>query len=224
MTLEEKERMMRESEQTQRMKTQGELVPERRSLASMSTSSTHSGSSSISPNPNVPLMTMTPTPVSNMSNPSSAFLKDLTSQLLDSTPSMSSTTSSFSSIPTSQTMPSLLRPSAPIMQPQPAAMPMRPAMHFSSTNNHVDLTSSLLNNINSLGGRTQPTASMPMNAMMPSMPTPFFNQTIPTTTPSTNSLFSPPPPPGSTVVKGTNGTMNMTRSKTAASELDDLFN
>ena len=47
LTLEEKERMMRESEHSQRMKAQGDLVPERRSLASMASSSTTtSGTSS----------------------------------------------------------------------------------------------------------------------------------------------------------------------------------
>jgi hypothetical protein len=57
-----------------------------------------------------------------------------------------------------------------------------------------------------------------MNSMTtnPSIPTPFFNSG----TTNNGALFQPPPPPGSTVIKGA----NLPQPKTAASELDDLFN
>ena len=196
---------MRESEQTQRMKSQGELVPERRVASSTTTNS------------NIPLMAMTPISASSStassSNPSAAFLKDLTSSLFDQ--SAPNPAQSMYGMSTSQTMPSLLRPAAPMI-PQP---PIRPAMNFSSSSNTTDLTSSLMNNLNILGSRS-PTGSttVPMNAMANASP--YFNSG-----PTNNgALFQPPPPPGSTVVKGVGGPANMTRSKTAASELDDLFN
>jgi hypothetical protein len=183
---------MRETEQTQRIKSQGELIPERKPPLSSLTNT----------NSNVPLMTLTPTPTS--SNSSSSFYKDLTSTLFDPNPPQSS--QPFYGMPTSQTMPSLIRPTIP-QQPQP------PRQNFSSSSNKTDLTSSLLNNINSLGSRPQ---TSPTTRPMNSMPTPFFNSG------STNNgaLFQPPPPPGSTVIKGA----NPVQPKTAASELDDLFN
>ena len=206
--------MMRESEQNQRIKSQGELVPERKAPLSALTNK----------NSNAPLMTLTPiTTSTTQSNSSSALYRDLTSSLFDpnapTSISSSSSSSASSSQPlygmsTSQTMPSLLRPTIP----QPQAQP-RPAMNFNSSSNKTDLTSSLLNNINSLGSRPQTSPSMrPMNAT-PSMPTPFFNA------PATNNgvLFQPPPPPGSTVMRGSN-VVTPAAPKSAASELDDLFN
>lgn len=210
MTLEEKERMMRESEQNQRIKSQGELVPERKAPLSSLTNN----------NSNAPLMTLTPTTASTtQSNSSSALYRDLTSSLFDpnAPTSISSSSQPLYGMSTSQTMPSLLRPTIPQPQTQP-----RPSMNFNSSSNKTDLTSSLLNNINSLGGRPQTSPSMrPMGSMntTPSMPTPFFNA------PATNNgvLFQPPPPPGSTVMKGSN-VVTPVAPKTAASELDDLFN
>ena len=200
--------MMRESEQTQRMKSQGDLLPERKSLASMSSTTTNS---------NIPLMAMTPISSSNTSNTSNNLYKDLTSSLFD--PMSSSSTHSLSSMSTSQTMPSLLRPTAPMAQPQ---APMRPTMNFSATSNRTDLTSSLLNNVNSFASRSQASPmGVPMNAMNSAMPSPYFNAG-----PSTGgALFQPPPAPGSMVMKGPGGSSNTAaRPKTAASELDDLFN
>jgi hypothetical protein len=53
-----------------------------------------------------------------------------------------------------------------------------------------------------------------------SMPSPYFNAG-----PTNNgALFQPPPPPGSAVIKGSTASSNVIRPKTAASELDDLFN
>jgi hypothetical protein len=201
---------MRESEQTQRMKSQVDLIPERRTVSSMSTTN----------NSNVPLMAMTPISASNSSNSSSAFFKDLTSTLFDPT-SMSTSTQSLTGLSSSQTMPSLVRPTAPMTMQQPTSAPVRPTLNFSSTSNRTDLTSSLLNNINSLGSRSQATSTgVPMNTMNSSMPSPYFNAG-----PSNNGVvFQPPPPPGSTIMKGSIGSSNMTRSKTATSELDDLFN
>ena len=200
---------MRESEQTQRMKSQGDLVPERRLAAPSTTSSTtHS---------NIPLMAMTPmsasTSTASSSNTSAMFLKDLTSSLFDQ--SAPTPAQSMYGMSTSQTMPSLLRPTAPMIPQQP----IRPAMNFSSSSNTTDLTSSLMNNLNILGSRSQTSSTaVPMNALANASP--YFNSG-----PTNNGgLFQPPPPPGSTVVKGTTGPTNMTRSKTAASELDDLFN
>jgi hypothetical protein len=193
---------MRESDQTQRMKSQGELVPERK-LPLSSLANTNS---------NIPLMTLTPTSSSTTtSNSSSAFLKDLTSSLFDQNPPPPPQSQPFYGMSTSQTMPSLIRPT--VLPPQ------RPTLNFSSSSNKTDLTSSLMTNINSLGSRPQTTpTSMPMNSMNTnsSMPSPYFN----TGTTNSGALFQPPPPPGSTVVKGS----NVTRPKTAASELDDLFN
>jgi hypothetical protein len=190
--------MMRESEQTQRMKSQGELVPERKTP--------------LSTNSNIPLMSMTPT-TTTTTNSSSAFYKDLTSTLFEQNSSYS--------MPTSQTMPSFIRPT--MAQQQQQQQPIRPILNFSSSTNKTDLTSSLLNNINSLGSRphTTPT-TRPMNSMNTnsSMTSPFFNSGTTNNAP----LFQPPPPPGSTVIKGSNIVSNVTQSKSAASELDDLFN
>lgn len=205
--------MMRESEQTQRMKSQGELMPERKPPLSSLTNT----------NSNAPLMTLTPMAASTTtSNSSSTLYKDLTSSLFDpNAPSAFSSSSSSQpmyGMSTSQTMPSLLRPTVPQTQPQ-----QRPPMNFTSlSSNKTDLTSSLLNNINSLGGRPQMSPSTrPMNSMpaSSSMAASFFN------TPSANNgaLFQPPPPPGSTVVKGSN-VPGPAAPKSAASELDDLFN
>jgi hypothetical protein len=53
-----------------------------------------------------------------------------------------------------------------------------------------------------------------------SMPSPYFNSG-----PTNNgALFQRPPAPGSTVIKGSTASSNAIRPKTAASELDDLFN
>lgn len=200
--------MMRESEQNQRMKSQGELVPERKAPLSSLTNN----------NSNAPLMTLTPmaAPTASSSNSSSALYRDLTSSLFDPNAPTSSS-QPFYGMSTSQTMPSLLRPTIPQPQTQP-----RPAMNFNSSSNKTDLTSSLLNNINSLGSRPQTSPSMrPMNSMSttPSMPAPFFNAP----TANNGALFQPPPPPGSTVMKGSN-VVTPTAPKSAASELDDLFN
>ncbi|CAF1318027.1 unnamed protein product [Adineta ricciae] len=208
LTLEEKERMMRETEQTQRMKSQGELIPDKKTpLASLPTTKS-----------NIPLMSMTPMSSLAASNSSSALYKDLTSSLFDPNSPQQASSSSFPSQPlygmtTSQTMPSLIRPT---ITPQ---QPIRPAMNFSSSSSSktTDLTSSLLNNINSLASRPQTSPSTtPMNANS-SMPTPYFNS-------NPGTLFQPPPPPGSTVIRGSITPSNTVRPKSAASELDDLFN
>lgn len=203
---------MRESEQSQRLKTQGDLVPERKPM-----------SGSLKPmNPNVPLMSMTPMTMSNTVN-SSSFAKDLSTSFLD--PLQPTSTSSFSSIPTSQTMPSLLRPTAPSMTQQltTTMAPIRAPMNFSSTSN-ADLTSSLMTNINSLTPRTQPSPTgVPMNSMNSSMSTPYFGSPLSN---NNSNLFQPPPPPGSTVIKGTINNVspsNPVQAKSAAAELDDLF-
>jgi len=190
---------MRESEQTQRMKSQGELIPERKIPLSSLANTTS----------NAPLMTLTPTPSTTTSNSSSAYFKDLTSSLFDQNPPPPPS-QPFYGMSTSQTMPSLIRPTIP---------QQRPTLNFSSSSNKTDLTSSLLNNINSLGSRPQTNpSSIPMNSMNTnsSMPSPYFNPRPA----NTGALFQPPPPPGSTVIKGS----NVTQPKSAASELDDLFN
>jgi hypothetical protein len=202
LTLEEKERIMRESEQTNRMKSQGEIKPERKTPLSSTTTATNS---------NIPLMAMTPIPTSNSST---AFYKDLTSSLFDQNPAPPPPSQPFYGMSTSQTMPSMLRP----IVPSSSMTQQRPTQNFSSSSNKTDLTSSLLNNINSLSTRPQtPSMNTTMNSAMPS---PYFNRG----TASTGSLFQPPPPPGSTVIKGSTLSSNVTQSKTAAAELDDLFN
>ncbi|CAF3566436.1 unnamed protein product [Rotaria sp. Silwood1] len=206
LTLEEKERIIRQTEQTQRMKSQGELIPERKTpLSSLSNT-----------NSNVPLMTMTPTASSTTaSNTSSTYFKDLTSSLFDPNPPKQS----FYGMSNSQTMPSLVRPTMTSLPQQQ----IRPTLNFSSSTNSTDLTSSLLNNINSLASRSQTTSTtIPMNSMATksSMPSPYFNSSATNTT----ALFQPPPPPGSTVIKGSTTSSNITHSKSASSELDDLFN
>ncbi|CAF1042211.1 unnamed protein product [Rotaria sp. Silwood1] len=206
LTLEEKERIIRQTEQTQRMKSQGELIPERKTpLSSLSNT-----------NSNVPLMTMTPTASSTTaSNTSSTYFKDLTSSLFDPNPPKQS----FYGMSNSQTMPSLVRPTMTSLPQQQ----IRPTLNFSSSTNSTDLTSSLLNNINSLASRSQTTSTtIPMNSMATksSMPSPYFNSGATNTT----ALFQPPPPPGSTVIKGSTTSSNITHSKSASSELDDLFN
>jgi len=188
--------MMRESEQNQRMKSQGDLVPDRKAPLSSLTNT----------NSNIPLMNLTPTPVSNTS---STLLKDLTSSLFDpNAPSIQMSQPFYGSgMSTSQTMPSLLRPTT--------QQPPRPPMNFSSSTNKTDLTASLLNNINSLGNRPpMNSSSVPMNAMNTNS---FFNANQTNNSP----LFQPPPPPGSTIIKGSTNTI---QTKSAASELDDLFN
>jgi len=156
---------------------------------------------------------MAMTPVATTSNSSSTIYKDLTSTLFNQNPPPPPS-QPFYGMSTSQTMPSLIRPTM-------AQQPIRPTLNFSSSSSKpTDLTSSLLNNINSLASRPQTTSSnIPMNANS-SMPSPYFNSG------TTNSgvLFQPPPPPGSTVIKGSTTSSNVTRPKTAASELDDLFN
>ena len=119
---------MRQSEQTQRMSSQGELIPERKIPMS----------SSAKQNSNVPLMAMTPTISSQTSsNSSSAIYKDLTSSLFDPhAPSQS-----FSGMSTSQTMPSFIRPAMAASPPPPSLTPsssfqqpqMRPTLNFSSS-------------------------------------------------------------------------------------------
>ena len=197
---------MRESEQTHRMKSQGDLIPERKGPMSLSNTT----------NSNIPLMAMTPISSSNTSATSNNLYKDLTSSLFD--PMSSSSTQSLSGMSTSQTMPSLLRPTAPMA---PAQAPMRPTMNFSATSNRTDLTSSLLNNVNSFASRSQATPTgVPMNSMNTAMPSPYFNAGGS----SGGALFQPPPAPGSVVMKGSGSSANVARSKTAAAELDDLFN
>ncbi|CAF0785506.1 unnamed protein product [Rotaria sordida] len=206
LTLEEKERIMRQTEQTQRMKSQGELIPERKIPVSSLTNT----------NSNVPLMTMTPTLSSTTSKSSSTYLKDLTSNLFDPNPP----TQSFHGMSTSQTMSSLVRPT----MTSPSQQQIRPTLNFSSSSNPTNLTSSLLNNINSLGSRSQTTpTAIPMNSMITksSMPSPYFNNSGTT---NNIALFHPPPPPGSTVIKGSTTSSNIVHSKSASSELDDLFN
>jgi hypothetical protein len=164
--------MMRENDQTQRTKTQNELVSERKTPISSSS--------------NIPLMAMTP--ISATVTTSSAYLKDLTSNLFEQNPPKP-----IYSMSTSQTMPSLIRPTMVQQQPK------RP---MPNTN---DLTASLLNNINSLTSRPQTSPTV----------IPYSG-----TTSGGMGLFQPPPPPGSMLVKG----MNVPNTKTAAAELDDLFN
>lgn len=198
LTLEEKERMMRESEQNLRMKSQGDLVPDRKAPLSSLTNT----------NSNVPLMNLTPISASTTSNTSATYLKDLTG-FDPNAPSTQMSQPFYGGMSTSQTMPSLLRPTTP--------QPPRPPMNFSSPSsamNKTDLTATLLSNINSLGNRTQTnSSSVPMNAMNTNS---FFNANQTNNSP----LFQPPPPPGSTVIKGSNSI----QPKSAASELDDLFN
>ncbi|CAF1947799.1 unnamed protein product [Rotaria magnacalcarata] len=217
LTLEEKERIMRQSEQTQRLSTQGEILPGRKIPMS----------SSANTNSNIPLMAMTPTVSSpTSSNSSSAIYKDLTSTLFDPhAPSQS-----YSGMSTSHTMPSFTRPtmaaaSPPLLTPSSSYQQpqMRPTLNFSSSSNSTDLTSSLLNNINSLAPRSQTTStSIPMNSMAtkPSMPSPYFNSG----TTSNAALFQPPPPAGSTIIRGSMTPSHTTPAKSASSELDDLFN
>ncbi|CAF3421653.1 unnamed protein product [Rotaria sp. Silwood1] len=211
LTLEEKERMMRENDQTQRMKSQGELIPERKTPISSSS--------------NIPLMAMTPISSSSAatatSNSSSAYFKDLTSTLFEQNPSQPSYGMS-----TSQTMPSLIRPTINNSPSTMSQQPKRPTLIFSSpssslSSNTTDLTSSLMNNINSLASRQQisPT-TMSLNSMSSntnSLMSPSHNN--PGTPSGSMKLFQPPPSSGSIVVKGT----NVTSSKTAAAEIDDLF-
>ncbi len=160
---------MRENDQTQRMKTQNELIPEQKKSS------------------NIPLMSMTPI---QSSNSSSAVFKDLTSNLFEqNNPSYT--------MSTSQTMPSLIRPTI--------VNTIRPTLNFSSSSNTNDLTSSLLNKINSFASRPQTTPSNYSNSG---------------TIGGNVGLFQPPPPPGSTVVKGT----NVMNTKSASAELDDLLN
>jgi hypothetical protein len=168
--------MMRENDQTQRMKIQGELIPERKIPS------------------NTPLMSMTP--ISSTNNSSSSYYKDLTSTLFEQKPPQP-----FYSMPTSQTMPSLMQPTI--------VHPTKPTPNFSSSSHTTDLTASLMNNINSLGSRPQTT------------PTTISLNSMNGITGGNVGLFQPPPPPsGSTVTKGT----NVSTSKSAAAELDDLFN
>jgi hypothetical protein len=196
--------MVRENEQAQRMKSQGEITPERKTpLASLATA-----------NSNIPLMSMMPTPAST-ANSSSAFYKDLTSTLFDQNPPPPPA-QPFYGMTTSQTMPSLVRPT----MAQQVSQPVRPTLNFSSSSKATDLTSSLFNNINLLASRPQTAPSgLPMNANPSTAPT-YLNTS---STPG-GALFQPPPPPGSTVIKGSITSSNVTRPKSAASELDDLFN
>ncbi|CAF3314982.1 unnamed protein product [Rotaria socialis] len=208
LTLEEKERMMRENDQTQRMKSQSELISERKTV--------------MTPMSNIPLMAVTPiSATTTMSNTSSAFVKDLTSSLFEQT----SPQPSYGIMSSSQTMPSLTRPtlnnlSSP-MQPQPKRPPMNFTSPSPSSTATTDLTSSLMNNINFLASRPQTSPSiMPLNSMNSNM-----NSLMPLPMNSSRTslggmqLFQPLPS-GSVVVNST----NVTSSKTAAAELDDLFN
>jgi hypothetical protein len=177
--------MMRENDQTQRMKSHVELLPERKTPISTSS--------------NIPLMAMTPV---SATVPTSTLYKDLTSTLFEQKPSQP-----LYSMSTSQTMPSLLRPT--IFNPS-SSMQQRP------TSNTTDLTSSLMNNMNSLASRPQTTpTTFSLNSTNTNSS--YFNSG---TTSGGVGLFQPPPPPGSTVFKNT----NTTSSKTASAELDDLFN
>jgi hypothetical protein len=143
-------------------------------------------------NSNVPLMAMTPMTTTNSS---SSLYKDLTSSLFEQNPPQPSYGMS-----TSQTMPTFIRPTVP-------STIQRPRQNFPSSSNPMNLTSSLMNNINSLSSRPQtaPT-TIPLNSMNANSNPSYFNSG----TTSGDGLFQPPP--GSTAVK------------TAAAELDDLFN
>ena len=174
--------MMRESDQSQRMKQQNELK------------------TPVSASTNVPLMSMAP--MMPATNSSSAFLKDFTSNLFEQKPSQPMYT-----MTTSQTMPSLLRPT--IANPTSV-------MHPRPSSNATDLTSSLLNNINSLGSRPQTT--IPLNSMNTNMNFSPFNSGAMN---GGMGLFQPPPPPSGSTLAKTSPTSN---PKTAAAELDDLFN
>ncbi|CAF4906436.1 unnamed protein product [Rotaria magnacalcarata] len=205
LTLEEKERMIRENDQTQRMKSQSELISERKTV--------------MTPMSNIPLMTMTP--ISATSNTSSAFFKDLTSTLFEQT----SPQPSYGVMSSSQTMPSLARPtlnnlSSP-MQPQSKPPPMNFTSPSPSSTTTTDLTSSLMNNINFLASRPQTSPNtMSLNSMNSNMNS-FMSLPMNSSGASLGGMqLFQPPPSGSIVVKST----NVTSSKTAAAELDDLFN
>jgi hypothetical protein len=171
LTLEDKERMMRENDQTQQIKTHGEIIPERKMPS------------------NTPLMSMTP--ISSTNNSSSSYYKDLTSNLFEQKPPQQS----LYGMSNSQTMPSLMRPTI--------VHPIKPTPNFASSSHTTDLTASLMNNMNSLGSRPQTTPTMMSLNSMNGI------------TGGNVGLFQQPPP-ASTVTKGT--------SKSAAAELDDLFN
>ncbi|CAF4107264.1 unnamed protein product, partial [Adineta steineri] len=141
LTFEEKERMMRENDQTQRMKYDGEYTSERKTPTST----------------NIPLMAMTPisaTVPTTTTSTSSAIYKDLTSNFFEQKSSQP-----VYSMSTSQTMPSIMRPTI-VNSTTPSQQ--RPAL------NTTDLTSTLLSNINSLASRPRtilPTVAMnSMNA------------------------------------------------------------
>ena len=171
---------MRENDQTQRTKTQGDLIPERKPVS------------------NVPLMSMAPISSTTNNNTSSSYYKDLTTTLFEQKPAQP-----FYGMSTSQTMPSLMQPTI--------AHPIKPAQNFSSSTHTADLTASLMNNLSSLGPRPQMTPmAMPVNSMNGMGG-------------GNMGLFQPPRPSipsGLTMAKGT----NVSTPKSAAAELDDLFN
>ncbi|CAF1115261.1 unnamed protein product [Adineta steineri] len=158
LTFEEKERMMRENDQTQRMKYDGEYTSERKTPTST----------------NIPSMAMTPisaTVPTTTTSTSSAIYKDLTSNFFEQKSSQP-----VYSMSTSQTMPSIMRPTI-VNSTSPSQQ--RPPL------NTTDLTSSLLSNINSLASRPQtilPTVamnSMSANTMMSHLNSGIMNGIIP---------------------------------------------
>ncbi|CAF4066121.1 unnamed protein product, partial [Adineta steineri] len=152
LTFEEKERMMRENDQTQRMKYDGEYTSERKTPTST----------------NIPLMAMTPisaTVPTTTTSTSSAIYKDLTSNFFEQKSSQP-----VYSMSTSQTMPSIMRPTI-VNSTTPSQQ--RPAL------NTTDLTSTLLSSINSLASRPQtilPTVAM--NSMSANMMMSHLNSGI----------------------------------------------
>ena len=191
---------MRENE---RIKSHDEILPESKTTLSTSTNVKS----------NVPLMLLTPTSSSSItttSNSSSAMFQDLTSTLFDPNPP----SKPFDGISISPTMPSLPRPTMISSLQQ-----IRPTLNFSSSSNNTDLTSSLLNNIHSLTSRSQTTSTTVSMMTNSSMPSPYFNSG----NANNASLFQPPPPPGRPVIKNSTNSSNIPHSKTATSELDDLF-
>ena len=203
LTLEEKERMMRENDQIQPMTSQNE-----RKKPTTSSS-------------NVPLMTMTPISAPTTSDLSSAYYKDLTSTLSE----QNSPLKPSYGMSNSQTMPSLVRPTTNNSLSTMQQQARRPIQNFSSSSNTVDLTSSLINNINSLGSKPQITpVTIPLNAMTDNSNS-FISasHTNSGLTSGNTGLFQSLP---SSQQSNSNSIKiaNVTSSKTAAAEIDDLFN
>ncbi|CAF0763821.1 unnamed protein product [Didymodactylos carnosus] len=234
LTLEQKERIMRENDQSTRLKTQPELVAEKKN---------------ISPSKNMPLMSMTPL---TSSTTSSSITKDLTSTLFDSNISNLSSSSSTSSMKpsafpmtmtTSQTLPYMqpfstsshppvLTPGIRPMIPQQQSVPREKRPHFSTTSaNSMDLTSSLMNNINSLSmNSSSSSSSMSLNQQSMAYSNSggnSFSSNIPANKTS-NAFFPQPPAPGSNVMRGHSSpspsSTTTQKPKTTADEIADFFN